>query len=104
MPKFWPVPSLYSVRGAVRELWPDWMETQTQLSELSLLDDSINTKITFTVEPVLSGHSKLIFGLLFEWPLKTSFTVTLLASSNFCCLLQLLLLSADNIYKQFGPR
>ena len=44
---------------AVRELGPDWMETQTRLSQLSLLDDTINTKITFTVTPVLSGHSKI---------------------------------------------
>ena len=46
-------------RCAVRELWPGWIETQTRLSELSLLDDTINTKITFTVKPVLSGHSKI---------------------------------------------
>ena len=46
-------------RCAVRELWPDCMETQTRLSESSLLNDTINTKITFTVKPVLSGHSKI---------------------------------------------
>ena len=44
---------------AVRELWPDWIETQTRLSELSLLDDTINTKITLTVKSVLSSLSKI---------------------------------------------
>ena len=101
-------------RCAVRELWPEWMETQTQLSELSLLDDTINTKITFTVKPVLRGHTNtdkikflksngslmqvehstiLLTALrdnvswktfFFEWLFKTSFTVTFLAGSNFC--------------------
>ena len=34
------------------------METQTLLSEISLIGDIINTKLTFTGKPVLSRYSK----------------------------------------------